>query len=89
MKARELANVRRLAHEVLLQRSDVETFLVSSIRQVRPTCLLTLLWRHLTSDLCKEEQALWQWGSGEVQQMEGHPVWTASARCGLLTYCKG
>ena len=72
MKARELANVRRLAHEVLLQRSDVETFLVSSIRQVQPTCILTLLLRMLASDFCKEEQALGQCQSREVQPIEGH-----------------
>ena len=60
MKARELANVRRLAHEVLLQRSDVETFLVSSIRQVLPTCTPTLMLRHVPSDLCKEEQVMLQ-----------------------------
>ena len=71
MKARELANVRRLAHEVLLQRSDVETFLVSSIRQVRPTCMLPLMLRHMTSDLCREEQPLLHRWSGEVQQVEG------------------
>ena len=35
LKTRELKNVRRLAQEVLLQRSDVETFLLSSLHQVR------------------------------------------------------
>ncbi|KAL3138080.1 hypothetical protein ABBQ38_005310 [Trebouxia sp. C0009 RCD-2024] len=35
LKTRELKNIRRLAHEVLLQRSDVETFLVSSLKEVR------------------------------------------------------
>ena len=34
LKTQELKNIRRLAHEVLLQRSDVETFLVSSLKQV-------------------------------------------------------
>ena len=60
MKARELANVQRLAHEVLLQRSDVETFMVSSIRQVQPTCMLSLMLGLMTSDLRKGEQALLQ-----------------------------
>ena len=36
LKTQELKNIRRLAHEVLLQRSDVETFLVSSLKQVLP-----------------------------------------------------
>jgi hypothetical protein len=35
LKTRELRNVRRLAQEVLLQRSDVETFLLSSLHAVR------------------------------------------------------
>jgi len=35
LKTRELKNVRRLAQEVLLQRSDVETFLLSSLHHVR------------------------------------------------------
>ncbi|DBB12993.1 hypothetical protein WJX82_004975 [Trebouxia sp. C0006] len=35
LKTQELKNIRRLSHEVLLQRSDVETFLVSSLKQVR------------------------------------------------------
>eukprot|EP00197_Chlamydomonas_leiostraca_P014815 CAMPEP_0202874320 /NCGR_PEP_ID=MMETSP1391-20130828/25171_1 /ASSEMBLY_ACC=CAM_ASM_000867 /TAXON_ID=1034604 /ORGANISM="Chlamydomonas leiostraca, Strain SAG 11-49" /LENGTH=436 /DNA_ID=CAMNT_0049555731 /DNA_START=78 /DNA_END=1384 /DNA_ORIENTATION=+ len=35
LKTRELKNVRRLAQEVLLQRSDVETFLLSSLHTVR------------------------------------------------------
>ncbi len=35
LKTRELKNVRRLAQEVLLQRSDVETFLLSSLHLVR------------------------------------------------------
>ena len=35
LKTQELKNIRRLAHEVLVQRSDVETFLVSSLKQVR------------------------------------------------------
>lgn len=35
LKTRELKNVRRLAQEVLMQRSDVETFLLSSLHQVR------------------------------------------------------
>ena len=34
LKTQELKNIRRLAHEVLLQRSDVETFLLSSLKQV-------------------------------------------------------
>ena len=34
LKTQELKNIRRLSHEVLLQRSDVETFLVSSLKQV-------------------------------------------------------
>lgn len=34
LRTHELKNVRRLAHEVLLQRSDVEIFLVSSLKQV-------------------------------------------------------
>lgn len=36
LKTQELKNIRRLAQEVLLQRSDVETFLVSSLKQVTP-----------------------------------------------------
>ncbi|KAF5827731.1 hypothetical protein DUNSADRAFT_164 [Dunaliella salina] len=35
LKTRELKNTRRLAQEVLLQRSDVETFLLSSLHLVR------------------------------------------------------
>lgn len=35
LKSRELKNIRRLAHEVLLQRSDVEIFLVSALKQVQ------------------------------------------------------
>ncbi|KXZ47560.1 hypothetical protein GPECTOR_34g719 [Gonium pectorale] len=35
LKTRELKNVRRLAQEVLLQRSDVEAFLLSSLHAVR------------------------------------------------------
>lgn len=35
LKTRELKNIRRLAQEVLLQRSDVETFLLSSLHMVR------------------------------------------------------
>jgi F0F1-type ATP synthase membrane subunit b/b' len=35
LKTRELKNVRRLAQEVLLQRSDVEAFLLSSLHTVR------------------------------------------------------
>ena len=35
LKTRELKNVRRLAQEVLLQRSDVETFLLSSLHIAR------------------------------------------------------
>eukprot|EP00955_Chlamydomonas_euryale_P111011 366031-Chlamydomonas_euryale.AAC.15 len=35
LKTRELKNVRRLAQEVLLQRSDVESFLLSSLHHVR------------------------------------------------------
>ncbi|PSC76586.1 flagellar basal body [Micractinium conductrix] len=35
VRTKELRQVRRLAQEVLLQRSDVEAFLVSSIQQVR------------------------------------------------------
>lgn len=35
MRTKELAKLRRLAQEVLLQRSDVEAFLVSSIHHVR------------------------------------------------------
>lgn len=35
IRTRELKNIRRLAHEVLLQRSDVEIFLMSSLHQVR------------------------------------------------------
>ncbi|MEW5297752.1 MAG: hypothetical protein WDW36_000936 [Sanguina aurantia] len=35
LKSRELKSIRRLAHEVLLQRSDVECFLLSSLHQVR------------------------------------------------------
>ena len=35
LKTRELKNIRRLAQEVLLQRSDVETFLLSSLHHVR------------------------------------------------------
>lgn len=35
LKTRELKNTRRLAQEVLLQRSDVETFLLSSLHTVR------------------------------------------------------
>eukprot|EP00873_Tetraselmis_striata_P041509 jgi/Tetstr1/461773/TSEL_006861.t1 len=35
LKSRELKNIRRLAHEVLLQRSDVESFLVSALKQVQ------------------------------------------------------
>lgn len=35
VRTKELAKLRRLAQEVLLQRSDVETFLVSSIHHVR------------------------------------------------------
>ncbi len=34
LKTKELKNVRRLAQEVLLQRSDVETFLLSSLHMV-------------------------------------------------------
>lgn len=34
LKSRELKSIRRLAHEVLLQRSDVECFLLSSLHQV-------------------------------------------------------
>lgn len=34
LKTRELKHVRRLAHEVLLQRSNVEIFLLSSLQQV-------------------------------------------------------
>lgn len=34
LRTHELKNIRRLAHEVLLQRSDVEVFLVSSLKQV-------------------------------------------------------
>ena len=34
LKTQELKNIRRLSHEVLLQRSDVETFLVSSLKLV-------------------------------------------------------
>ncbi len=34
LKTRELKSVRRLAHEVLLQRSDVEVFLLSSLQTV-------------------------------------------------------
>lgn len=34
LKTQELKNIRRLSHEVLLQRSDIETFLVSSLKQV-------------------------------------------------------
>ncbi|GMH39630.1 hypothetical protein BSKO_07528 [Bryopsis sp. KO-2023] len=35
LKSRELKNIRRLAQEVLLQRSDVECFLLSSLQTVR------------------------------------------------------
>lgn len=35
LKTRELKNIRRLAQEVLLQRSDVESFLLSSLHTVR------------------------------------------------------
>lgn len=35
LKMKEAKNIRRLAHEVLLQRSDVETFFVSSLQHVR------------------------------------------------------
>lgn len=35
LKMKEAKNIRRLAQEVLLQRSDVETFFVSSLQQVR------------------------------------------------------
>ncbi len=35
LKTRELKNIRRLAQEVLLQRSDVETFLLSSLHIAR------------------------------------------------------
>ncbi|KAK9829645.1 hypothetical protein WJX72_007066 [[Myrmecia] bisecta] len=35
LKTRELKNIRRLAHEVLMQRGDVETFLISSLKHVR------------------------------------------------------
>lgn len=34
LKAHELRNIRRLAQEVLLQRGDVETFLLSSLSLV-------------------------------------------------------
>lgn len=40
LKTRELKNVRRLAQEVLLQRSDVETFLLSSLHTVSLAALL-------------------------------------------------
>lgn len=36
LKNQELANIRNLAQEVLSHRSDVESFLLSSIYQVRP-----------------------------------------------------
>lgn len=35
LKMKEAKNVRRLAQEVLLQRSDVETFFISSLQHVR------------------------------------------------------
>ena len=34
LKSREVRNIRRLAQEVLMQRSDVETFLLSSLQTV-------------------------------------------------------
>ena len=40
LKTQELKNIRRLAQEVLLQRSDVETFLVSSLKEVCTLCTL-------------------------------------------------
>lgn len=36
LKNQELANIRKLAQQVLSHRSDVENFLLSSIHQVRP-----------------------------------------------------
>ncbi len=38
LRTKELNHVRNLAHQVLLQRSEVEAFLLSSIQQVRLTC---------------------------------------------------
>ena len=35
LKTRELNNIRRLAQEVVRQRSDVETFLIDSLSFVR------------------------------------------------------
>lgn len=35
LKTKDLKNVRRLAQEVLLQRSDVEIFFVSSLKHIR------------------------------------------------------
>jgi hypothetical protein len=46
LKGRELHNIRRLAHEVLLQRSDVETFLLSSLYHVRPAAMHSSRLRH-------------------------------------------
>ncbi|KAG2441078.1 hypothetical protein HXX76_003931 [Chlamydomonas incerta] len=44
LKTRELKNVRRLAQEVLLQRSDVEAFLLSSLHAVRREIERESLW---------------------------------------------
>lgn len=44
LKTRELKNIRRLAQEVLLQRSDVETFLLSSLHHVRGRRVLGGSW---------------------------------------------
>lgn len=43
LKNQELANIRKLAQEVLSHRSDVENFLLSSIYQVRPGVVESLL----------------------------------------------
>ena len=50
LRTQELKNIRRLSHEVLLQRSDVETFLVSSLKQVAvltPAGWVTVLLKSL------------------------------------------
>ena len=57
LKTRELKSIRRLAQEVLLQRSDVETFLLSSLHQVRGMCVWTR--RELSVDESRDVPERW------------------------------